>query len=422
MPYKYNFPMSQTISNVDPILGEDGVYHYLYKIVNNINKKFYYGVHSTDNISDGYPGSGVILHKAYKKYGVNNFTKEILKYFSTEQQLFDAEFEIITPELILSEQCYNMASGGGKSLLNHTIVRDTNGNILKVNIDDDRLKSGELVGVTKNTVTVRDANGNAMRIPSYIYRNNQDKYISCSKGKIIVHDKDMNTMMVDVDNPGLTDGTYTFLLKTVNKDTTLAKDENGKLYRVNKNDERLKTGEFVGVTKNTIKVFKENTIKCIGVDELETYLSDGWERGNLIKHKYKMLKNGKTKFINPDELETYLSDGWVRSTYTKGKYKILKNGKTKFINPDELETYLSDGWVRSDASKGRVCVHKGGLQKRINPDELETYLSDGWVKGHGQKNCFGKISIHKNDQRKFINPDELEIYLSNGWERGLKHK
>ena len=30
-------------------------YHYFYKIVNEITKEFYYGIHSTDNINDGYP-------------------------------------------------------------------------------------------------------------------------------------------------------------------------------------------------------------------------------------------------------------------------------------------------------------------------------------------------------------------------------
>ena len=58
-------------------------YFYFYKITNNINNHYYYGVHCTDNLDDGYMGSGTRLHYAYKKYGMKNFTKEILKYFDT---------------------------------------------------------------------------------------------------------------------------------------------------------------------------------------------------------------------------------------------------------------------------------------------------------------------------------------------------
>lgn len=39
-------------------------YHYFYKITNTINNKYYYGVHSTDNLNDGYMGSGTVIRMA----------------------------------------------------------------------------------------------------------------------------------------------------------------------------------------------------------------------------------------------------------------------------------------------------------------------------------------------------------------------
>lgn len=53
---------------------------YIYKITNRINNKIYIGQHITNNMNDGYMGSGSAINQAYKKYGKDNFTKEILFY------------------------------------------------------------------------------------------------------------------------------------------------------------------------------------------------------------------------------------------------------------------------------------------------------------------------------------------------------
>lgn len=46
--------------------------HYLYKIENKLNKKIYIGIHSTENMNDGYMGSSALVSKAIKKYGENH--------------------------------------------------------------------------------------------------------------------------------------------------------------------------------------------------------------------------------------------------------------------------------------------------------------------------------------------------------------
>ena len=76
---------------VEPKIGTNERYNYLYKIENLKNNKYYYGVHSTTDLNDNYIGSGKLLHKAYKKYGIKNFTKTILEFFENEDLMFEKE-------------------------------------------------------------------------------------------------------------------------------------------------------------------------------------------------------------------------------------------------------------------------------------------------------------------------------------------
>lgn len=105
------------------------MYHYFYKITNNLNGHFYYGVHSTESLEDGYMGSGTRLRLAYKKYGIGNFSKEIIKFFETSDDAFAYEREIVNENLIKDPNCYNIQIGGKTfSTAGMVTVKDKDGN------------------------------------------------------------------------------------------------------------------------------------------------------------------------------------------------------------------------------------------------------------------------------------------------------
>ena len=88
------------------------MYYYLYEITNILNNKIYIGVHKTENLNDGYFGSGFAICEAIKKYGKKNFNKKILKFFQNEKEMFDNEAEIVNSSFIKEDSNYNLKEGG----------------------------------------------------------------------------------------------------------------------------------------------------------------------------------------------------------------------------------------------------------------------------------------------------------------------
>ena len=89
------------------------MFHYVYEITNNINGRKYIGKHSTNDMNDGYMGSGIAIKQAIKKYGSKNFSKKIIKSFETSEEAFKFEKEIIEQlDCVNNYKYYNMSDGG----------------------------------------------------------------------------------------------------------------------------------------------------------------------------------------------------------------------------------------------------------------------------------------------------------------------
>jgi len=87
-------------------------FHFIYKTTNLLSNKFYIGMHSTNNLKDGYVGSGKRLRYAIKKYGIENFKFEIIEFCKNREDLIKREKELITEKHVNDENCYNLKYGG----------------------------------------------------------------------------------------------------------------------------------------------------------------------------------------------------------------------------------------------------------------------------------------------------------------------
>lgn len=86
--------------------------YFIYKTTNLINNKNYIGIHQTNNINDGYLGSGLHFLRAVKKYGKDNFKREILEFCSSYDELIEKEKLYVNEEWVNDKSNYNLKTGG----------------------------------------------------------------------------------------------------------------------------------------------------------------------------------------------------------------------------------------------------------------------------------------------------------------------
>ena len=86
------------------------MYYTVYETTNMINGKNYYGRHETDNLNDGYQGSGTALRAAIEEWGEENFVTNILHVFDNPEEMVAKERELIATVLNNGNN-YNLRPG-----------------------------------------------------------------------------------------------------------------------------------------------------------------------------------------------------------------------------------------------------------------------------------------------------------------------
>src|ERR1035437_7205902 len=114
------------------------IYYLVYKLTNSVNGKIYIGCHMTKNLDDGYMGSGKRLGYAKKKYGIENFKKDILSTHETPEQMLIEEARLVNEEFLGREDVYNLTCGGRGSWFYVNLVKTP----------EQRIRAGRIGGLT----------------------------------------------------------------------------------------------------------------------------------------------------------------------------------------------------------------------------------------------------------------------------------
>lgn len=87
-------------------------YHYIYRTTCLTTGRFYVGMHSTDNLDDGYLGSGKVLWYSRQKYGDEQHRKDIIEMCPSREALKLREKEIVNEQLLADPLNINLKYGG----------------------------------------------------------------------------------------------------------------------------------------------------------------------------------------------------------------------------------------------------------------------------------------------------------------------
>ena len=105
---------SKPNSNPKPKRKTIKAYNYVYRIIQLSTGREYIGKHGTDNLNDGYMGSGTLITPAVES-NPSDFVKTIIWYCDSESEMNELEAALVTEEYLLEnfpEKTFNQVPGG----------------------------------------------------------------------------------------------------------------------------------------------------------------------------------------------------------------------------------------------------------------------------------------------------------------------
>ena len=99
-------------------------YHYIYITTCKVTDKRYIGIHSTNDLDDGYMGSGVLLKDSIKKHGAANHVREILEFADNREMLSEIERGVVNIEMLKDPKYLNLKLGGDGGYMSSDEVQE----------------------------------------------------------------------------------------------------------------------------------------------------------------------------------------------------------------------------------------------------------------------------------------------------------
>lgn len=265
--------MRNTVRNGRVFLVLRVMYHYFYKITNKLNGKFYLGVRTSKGLpeKDYYMGSGTAIRAAIRKYGKENFSREIIKCFDTQEEAYEYERQHVTLKEVLDPNCYNMQIGGVGGTKGAILV-EKDGNVTRI------LPGSEKEFFEKGYVRYH-------RVHSDITLDKMSKaHKGCKRSEAAIR-------------------------KTVNalRELSWMHRKDGEEARVPRAliDQKKSEGWILGRDPKTNEAIR-NSLKKFNRD---------CERARKVY----VHKDGRVTVVPEDRLQSYLDEGWVLGNGRKGK-------------------------------------------------------------------------------------------------------
>ena len=316
------------------------MYGYIYLTTNLVNGKKYIGQHKCETFDTNYYGSGKLLLASIAKYGVENFTCELIEAFDSKEALNKAEYEYIeAADAVNSEDFYNLKSGGeGSSVRGCIYIRNINTNQCKKVLPEELdyyLSNGYVRGgpIPSDETKTRRALGNTGKRRSAQTKQN---IANSLKGKKLSPEHALKLRLAALGKPSY--------------------------------------------NKGMIQIHKHDDYIFIAPEELNIYEQQGWVKGgkskdyvNGKKGKIAVNKDNKNYFISPEELHSYLNNGYSKGAlktgpvtkcrghwYTDGNTNLFV--KSSCVAPDGFKPgriiYDDQRKKMSEAQKGRIPWNK----------------------------------------------------------------
>lgn len=306
------------------------MYGYIYITTNLINGMKYIGKHKASRFDLTYKGSGKVLLRAFKKYGRENFSCQILEkqagintICESLAELNEAEkFYIAYYNCVYDSAYYNLKPGGDGGCLEQS--DQTKEKLSHWNKDRTFINNGEIcIKVLKSDLENYLAQG--WRLGQLAF-NHTDSF-----------------------------------------------------------------KQKVSETLTGYRCMHKGDIKTrVPAAEIETFIKDGYELGwpkSKTKPKRQsikyMMKDDVYVQVKESEWETYLANGWVfKCRPRKTGYKLSDSHVEKLKKAHTGEKHSPERIARHAAKlAGRKYMHKDGQVKLVPAGEEETFLAAGWLLG-----------------------------------------